>query len=63
MTKKRRGGAKFTYEQVVDIKRMIKMGYKSSAIMLKFTKENCNRVDISNIRTGKYYKDVECYDK
>ena len=61
---KRHGGAKFSDSEIVEIKRMLKEGYTTKKIIDTFNKEDrtCNKVDVSNIRLKRHYKDIDYYD-
>ena len=49
---------KFTTTEVQQIKMMIEAGYKTSKICEMFKHLNCTKMDVSNIRTRRHYKDV-----
>ena len=50
---------KFTDAEVQQIKIMIEAGYKTTKICEIFKHLNCTKMDVSNIRTKRYYKDVK----
>ena len=52
---------KFEVEEIKDIKQLIFEGYKTSKICELYKHRNCNKSDISYIRTGKHYKNITRY--